>query len=267
MPKQWSFSIFAFSLVFTSTSLAHDISTPTLVFLNGMPLAEFLQENIELNDADLQAAFLAEVGVESLTGFASLLERSLPTIGKPPEIRSGTNLRCQQARLEKEQWHLDNSGSIPDGFGKIVKYDIHQVSPQFDFWAGRLDLCSWIGNDEYYFEIKFHIDGSEPMKAHPKDQNVNDPFPGTLDLSALGNKQILLDMMNQWNWKLHAKGDSFSFIAATRNGQDLAANDPLFQAPETNCFDMFFKYRPSEQLPSQLGYCMGRCDARIINTK
>ena len=51
-----------------------------------------------------------------------------------------------------------------------------------------------------------------------------------------------------------------------KNGAKVPTSDRLY-TKTGQCFDMFFLNEPeNNQLPEQMGYCMGRCDALILNT-
>jgi len=209
----------------------------------------------------LRAAFNKAAGGEPQTGFASVIERSLDSLQRDYSV-------CDKARLEKAQWHLDNQGKIPASFGKIVNYDLYRFDEKNNYWAGRVALCTWIGVDEYYFVMDFPEDAETPLQLHERGNDPDNPFPGTLETFP----QFLLDGIgeNDWGWKMHGNGTSFSYTTAMRNGLALLETDPLFANPDENCFDIFFKADAEildRVLPEQNGYCMGRCDVRIINTK
>ena len=271
--------------VAATPALAQDTGKTTTgepggIYIHGAPINEFLME-LRRNKYEPQKqietlrmrVFGREGGAFPLTGFASLIERSLPSVGSDVDVTS-SNPKCEAARKAKTKWHIENTGQIPDSFGQIVRYGVYEVNPRERTWEGRIDLCTWIGNDEYYFEMRFHSDAwiVRKLTAREHSGDRDDPFPFTLDMSRLdqAGKAMLLQMIadGKWAWKLHAGGDAIEFLTAQRNGVDLdRATDRLFQDPNENCFDIFFRDVPQDYtLPEQLGYCMGRCDARILNT-
>ena len=276
-------------VLFSSSSLAfhHETSSPIQpmkLLVRVMPLGEALKErDIGLPTKEVEAArrqleqIVAgkdEKGNDNrpvpLTGFASLVSRNLDTIGADPTYRAGAK-ECAAALAEKKRWHEEHGG-VPLSFGKITHFDVFESDPVRQLWEGEIETCSWVGNAEYYFKMKFTAAHTGQLRAVAKRSNFFNPFPATLNIRALefGERMRLLVAMNQWDWKLHATGSSIEFLEAKRNGVDLdRSTDPLFTEPQNNCFDMFFKggYPESRRLPaSQFAYCMGRCDARILNT-
>ena len=252
---------------------------PHAIFINGKRLKEFLLEesNRQLKGDQLLAAFKDEAGLDPfkpLTGFASLIGRNLEGIRENLIEEQNPTLKgdpaCEQAYQEKLQWHLDHEGEVPEAFGKIVNYDVSRRSAdRLDIWVGRVDVCTWFYDKEYYVEMVFYITEDKSLRAFKKAPDGT--FPGTLDLSDLPEKgrKELMELMADKNWKLHAKGGSFGFITARENGVDIDKSDNLFKGGEGDCFDILFKDYPpqaSEGLPDQLDYCMGRCNAKIINT-
>ena len=246
------------------------------ILIDGEPMEVFFERAGKVGPENIVQAFRETVSNgQPSTGFASLVERNLPLLlalsqqnppNQPPELVG--DVVCDTARAEKEAWHLQHNNNIPDAFGKIVSYNIHEVNPAKKWWAGHIALCTWIHNIEYYFEIGFPIRGTEMLEAHKRTKDPSNPFPGTLNLASLPTqgRDDLVKMMKMWDWKLHAAGDSMVFLVARENGNDLPVTDSLFD-PENNCYDMFLTYPPTKQLPNQLNYCMGRCDARVINSK
>jgi len=200
-----------------------------------------------------------------LSGFASLVKRSFDAI---EEHETNVLDICAEALEKKRRWHQEHTGTVPVAFGQIVNYEMYEAAPKS--WAGRIDLCSLIGTekytDVYYLEMEFTEE--KPLIAHENQGEENGYFPDTLDLSALDEEQrkAMLEMMGEWKWKLHAEGDAIIFIKALRNGVDIPDGDPLYDS-DGNCFDMFLNKEPAATLPNQLNYCLGRCDARILNTK
>lgn len=264
---------------------------PQKILINGVNIAEVLnrdkndytkltEEELRvrnfLENRDLKGdAFLTEfkqiVGLEQLTGFASLIGRNLEDIRD--SLVEGENIaeyelpktnECYQALQEKREWHKNNGG-VPAAFGKIVKYDVRQRQRDSS-WTGRIDVCTWFGKKVYYVEIVFYIipDDTIPDRALTAVEKLDGTFPDTLDSDILD----ALDL-SKWNWKLHAKGGSFGFITARENDEDIDRSDDLFRIDQDDCFDMFFKDPPPEApagLPPEHDRCMGRCDGRIMNT-
>lgn len=180
--------------------------------------------------------------------------------------------RCATAREEKIAFHLQNSGAVPPSFGKIVRMDLKNY--EGDLWAGELDVCTWIREgtsyDEYFFQMRFLPDLPGTVRT-VKNQGDDDPFPDTLDLSLLEDPSAILDMMQDFAFKLHGSEEAVEVAAAFRNGQLLPASDEVY-IQDGSCFDFFLRDEAallsmqSGVLPPQLSYCMGRCNALILNT-
>ena len=275
-----------------SPALARETSTPTKpmkVLLDTWPIEHFLKENFDsklplINKATIEKAraLLQEkyAGGEKLTGFSSMVSKGLDTMGlKPTNLGpDGTAEACRQARREKEAWHLDpnNGGKLPPTFGKMFNYALYKVDEAApadgSLWLGRVETCTWSGTDEYYFDIRFKAGEDQLRLVKKKSQNTDDPFPDTLNLDGIpdpADRQRMVDMMSMWDWKLHANGQSITYVSAKKNGRDISLGDPIFVNPSENCFDIFFAGSAapeSLELPNQSNFCMGRCDARIINT-
>ena len=252
---------------------------PTRLLINATPLEEAAKGRFSLpldggeKEAEEAERHLREIvsGENvALTGFASLVEANLGSIQKQPEYR-GSDPRCEKALEEKKRWHEEHGGRVPDAFGKIINYDVYEVDARRQLWAGTIETCSWVGNAQYYFKMEFKEGVEGQLRAVARRSDPANPFPHTLDISALepAEQARLLAAMNRWDWKLHANGRAIDFVEAKKDGVDLPPGDPLFSNPESNCFDMFFLggYPENRRLPaSQYAYCMGRCDARVINT-
>lgn len=221
-----------------------------------------------------------------LTGFAGMFNPA------PESYQSSIGSeKCAQARLEKEEWHMKNlNGTLPPAFGKMTNFSVYELDEGYNLWAGSVETCSWIlpyadvtidpqsyNKDsyiEYYFHIAFPMSHASGYLEEHKKVDGNIPFPGTLDFSELevlnpaGAAEILNDMKTKWGFKLHSNGNGMKFVEARRNGMQLSQNDPIFLDQENMCFDVFFVDEPKGYtLPSdQNAFCMGRCDARILNT-
>ncbi len=140
-------------------------------------------------------------------------------------------------------------------------------------WTGIAHICSWIGDDEYYFELS--ISGN----LWQKGMGAN-PFPHTLNPSALEptTRDEFLEEMEQWVWKFHASSEmGVVMTKVVKNNQVIlepggTSTDPvLTDAHMDNCFDGVFAGAPptagTNNLPDQQNYCMGRCDALMLNTR
>jgi hypothetical protein len=263
MLNRWIVSMLILLVFYATLALAQEYTaSPHAITINGKRLTDFLLENRQLEGERLLEAFKQEAGIQRLTGFTSLIGANLEGIrNNIIQQRNPTpegDPACEDARKEKIEWHEQNQGSVPEAFGKIVKYDVNKRSD--DIWICRVDVCTWI-DKEYYVAMVFYITWDRSLRAVQKQ---NGTFPDTLDFSQFPG----LDL-SRWGWKLHAKGGSFGFIIARENGVDMGRGNDLFQGGEDECFDIFFKYFPpqaADGLPDQLNYCMGRCDARIMNT-
>ena len=195
-----------------------------------------------------------------VTGTASLITSKQSC--KALKRKRSTKNRNVECDTQRQNWINDhpNNNELPDFYGKMFNYRLAKNSAEK--WAGKVELCSWIGNDEYYFKLDIvanHVQHSG---------NDNNPFPGTLDLAG---KRVLLDMIRDagWRHKLHAKGNNFRITTAKLNGDNLTnKNAEFFQDRGEECFDIFFLNAPVDNtLPTQFGYCMGRCNAKIVNTR
>jgi len=223
----------------------------------------------------LQESYGDLLGDKDSSGIASLFLRSAGAIYneragffpvKPPE---GTHRNCIAAYDEKVKWHIDYGGGVAENgdiaFGKIVQYDLKESEK--GIWTGSVDVCTWFGSDNYYFEIELIQDREGGMRLLTKEHNG--------DLSTQAKETLVDDMAklfldSRFNYKLHAKGQHMKFLAVYRNNQPLPQSDSFFTDPESQCFDMFFTHPPTgrarDDLDNQLNYCMGRCDARLLNT-
>lgn len=208
-------------------------------------------------------ALCADLGQNTgcqLKGTASLISsRQSCKALKKNRSRNNRNRECDRQR---QFWINDhpNNQELPDFYGKMFNYALTKNSA--GKWVGKVELCSWIGNDEYYFKLDIIADHVQ------HSGNDSDPFPGTLEIS---NKPVLLNMIKTagWRHKLHAEGDrNFRITTAKMNGENLVRkNAEFFQDRGEECFDIFFLAAPTNTLPAQYGYCMGRCNAKIVNTR
>lgn len=232
-------------------------------------------------------------------GFAKLFSDSQSRIGrKIHDDGTGWSAECEETRWKKIGWHISNQqlsspAPVPDSFGKIVHWEWSNSTPPSVTtligneksewsWSGtgtdaNVGVCTWIGDDEYYFEIKI-------TKAILYQQHTDpaDPFPNTLDLTMLdpGAKADMIDGMKQWHYKLHAKrrpgAHDMEIKKVVQNGIEWSMSEVMMLNHDNMCFDIFFKLITeallplplhSAPLPAQQYYCMGRCDARILNTR
>ena len=83
---------------------------------------------------------------------------------------------------------------------------------------------------------------------------------------------MIVAMMSQWDYKLHAKRDGVKYTNIWKNGALLPRSDPAY-LNDQDCFDVFVDAAghallvSDSELPAQNGYCMGRCDAIVLNTR
>ena len=205
----------------------------------------------------------------------ALLEGGIDTPTDPKAIlEQRSDPRCEAAKVAKVAFHVNQGTGVPDNFGKITDMKLREYRP--GYWAGHIELCTWIKNgasrDEYFFHIDFkgELEGLT-VKTNENTGNQNDPFPDTLELGNLIEAQGILDMMNMWQYKLHGKKDAIQISNAWKNGVLLPPSHPAY-INDQDCFDIFLDAAglASMQagiLPAQNGYCMGRCDGYIMNTK
>jgi len=243
------------------------------------------------------------------TGFGSMLVRSLNgglldgKLDPKAVAASKSDPRCEQAKLDKVAFHEnEENGELPDGFGLITDMKLKPVSSKNGkplHWVGYIELCTWIkGGDDpkAYDEYFWHIDlvrdpndaGDENtlqthMHAHPDrlgqamtpfDETFN-PFPGTLDPSAVDDPDALLNNMNRWLFKIHGKRDAVVISNVWRNGTHVNPDvEPNVYTNDQNCFDLFLDDSQLDNLAqfgtldldNQFGYCLGRCDGLWMNT-
>ena len=176
----------------------------------------------------------------------------------PTQAPEGTHDECIDAYFDKWRWHKDN-GSIPPTFGKITGYQLNE-DVNSGYWIGDVSVCTWLGAENYYFEIDFEEAGKNSMSlSTPFDSPLQIYPPMAADIRASG-----------FEYKLHARKDAVNYNKVFENNVQLASDHKFFDNPEQKCFDTFYKNKPTgnkrHDLGEQLGYCMGRCDARVLNT-
>ncbi len=240
------------------------------IFVDG---AEFekaiLNEYPDAGAEKLRAVFLesAALGEEPPSGQVALILDAMDSILEEREAGvdpypdySKMRPECRDAYGKKVDWHKSHSGKVPYAFGKIVAYDLDEDT-KTGRWTGSIDLCTWIGKVNYYFEIELVENGDNSMSL------TTPPFPGTLDPPPGSDMSQYID---QWSFKLHAKKGAVEYKAIWKDNSLLAQTDPFYKNLEQRCFDTFYKQRPTgdmnHDLSDQIGYCMGRCDAKVLNT-
>jgi|GEM_PF-2715770 len=227
-------------------------------------------------------SFRGEVYEGVNTGFGAPFVRALRGNRANPGLPINLDLarasngdkRCARAKLEKIAYHEANGNkAVPDNFGKITSLGIKMTDDTH--WGGQIQLCTWIKNgavwDEYFWKINLVPGKDGSVKTLNNSGNKDDPFPGTLETDKLLNADMTLEMMSEWDHKLHGRGDAVVIAEAWRNGALLPSNDPAY-INDFNCFDFFvdedgLAMMKEGFLPDQDGYCMGRCDGLIMNTK
>jgi len=149
----------------------------------------------------LRSAFLENTKLDEreLTGHAKLIfdglgsivrERSRGVSETPP---NGTHKECIDAYAEKYAWHLENNGAVPATFGKITEYVLTPAAVS-DHWVGAIDLCTWIGDTNYYFNISFLEKKSDSLSLK------RPPFGDFID-------NLTDDDTEGFNYKLHVRGE------------------------------------------------------------
>lgn len=243
------------------------VGGPMTTFVGGVELQAILDSfGKNSNVKELQAAFLESSGLRQndLTGQARLIFQDLDAIVResqngvvPEKPPADTHKECIEAYSQKRQWHIENNGAVPATFGKITEYALSRV-PRSRYWVGAIDLCTWIGDVNYYFNISFLNSGRDSLELN------RPPFS---DLISTLTEEDTAD----FNYKLHAKGNgSVVYKNVFRNGVFYASADPIYAELEKDCFDTFYVSKPTGvkaiDLADQTGYCMGRCDGRVLNT-
>lgn len=241
---------------------------PMTAYLGEADLEDLLSTSD--NFVEFRKQFLGSSGLQAsdLTGQARLLFDGLQSIFDqsrletlPVDPPKGTDQRCLDAYVAKRQWHLDNNNKIPANFGKIVEYSL-TPSPKSDHWTGYMELCTWIGSDNYYFKIRFVEAGRNSLRLFEPD------FSGTLDSIPPGLAAVIVE--SDFNYKLHGKKGATVYDEVHRNSDLIPVRDTLYAELEADCFDTFYRDEPdgtmANDLADQVGYCMGRCDGRVLNT-
>lgn len=233
------------------------------IYLGG----EKLQNLAEFRDVrELENEFLKRSSLtrSELTGQSRLIFESLESILNEPRIDTlpkkapdGTHPQCIDAYFEKAQWHINETGMIPTSFGKITDYKLKPIEKS-DYWIGNIALCTWIGSDNYFYKISFVEEGNNTMTLK------SDPFSNTID-------DLASEITNGFFYKLHAKGNgSVIYDEVHKNGVLIDPGETIYDELEKDCFDTFYVNKPtgdqSIDLADQVGYCMGRCDGRVLNT-
>lgn len=96
---------------------------------------------------------------KNLNGFSRMYRAggkgSWNRIGKKNVDVANWIAQCNIARMKKIGYHaVMGDTDIPDSFGQIIKW---QMSPNGTdgvgrpVWKGIVDVCTWIGDDEYFF--------------------------------------------------------------------------------------------------------------------
>ena len=230
--------------------------------------------------AILQEIFLqqADLSSQELTGHARLIFENLGSIlkerldGLPPELPEDTHKECVEAYKDKVAWHKQ-FGEVPAIFGKITEYVLTPV-PGTEHWVGAIDLCTWIGAENYYFNISFIEKG--PKSLTLKGRPFTDVIPTLTDDD---DPAATLDPANvaRFNYKLHANDSgkdpgegAVIYKNVFKNSKFYPAGHIIYAELEEDCFDTFYIDKPTGikavDLADQLGYCMGRCDGRVLNT-
>jgi hypothetical protein len=277
-----------------------------IALLGGLAACEHLMKASEDRDAGLEVEegqiFLAGLDVRQLgdravleefqgvlqentegsisRGFSNLIIDSLLETGYTTEFdlegfrqQNGAEA-CVVAKRDKIAFHLANGGVVPASFGKIVVWGLRP--DKRGTWSGKVNLCSWIKSgdsyDEYYIEMELLAGKEGSVKAVESSGDTSNPFPGTLELSPdLQDTSALLSLMNSFQIKLHGSGEAIDVTGIWKNGLLLPPLDEAY-INDMDCFDIFFRTdadftaAAAGSLPEQENYCMGRCDALILNT-
>jgi hypothetical protein len=166
-----------------------------------------------------------------------------------------------------------------DASGQITHYGLNYDGSGCMRVKTRIERTS--GGEKEVNRYKWHVRVARGgFTIVPKsDEEPDDPFPGTLDIS---DNDELLERIDQANfqYKLWAKGyaiqvhdvyyrgptdDSFSRVA-----EDDPKRGHLYKSTPSSCIDMMFQAPPPSRLPPDAEppfYCLGRCDQpRLINT-
>ena len=125
-----------------------------------------------------------------------------------------------------------------------------------------------VARDTYWWSIAV-LPGTYRVVPR-KNNQPRDPFPNTVPLpdAALDPDNPRGIWKRGLDHKLFAKGPGIVVLAASKNGDLIPANDPVYQSDSDSCVDLLFKdYPPEQTLPPQSGYCLGRCqDPLVVNT-
>ena len=144
------------------------------------------------------------------------------------------------------------------------------VDVKAEFFASAKDRDSGqppVRTELLHWDIE--VDGA--YEVHPRGLDFLDPFP-QVDLTLPGYA-----IASIWNrdlkYKLHAKGRGIVvrhiFLKVDNDPIELLpSTDPRYAQTDEACIDLLFTpYPPETELPSQIGYCLGRCEQpAIVNT-
>ena len=124
------------------------------------PILENGAKGEELERLQEQFLSASDLRPDELTGHARLIFEGLGSILEqaqqgfvPKEAPTNTHKECVEAYSQKVAWHIENRG-VPANFGKITEYVLTPVKGT-NYWVGAIDLCTWIGAENYYFNISF----------------------------------------------------------------------------------------------------------------
>jgi len=144
------------------------------------------------------------------------------------------------------------------------------VDVRTEFFASAKDRDS--GQPPLRTELlHWDIEVEGAYEAHPRGLDFTDPYP-QVDL-ALPGYAIASIWNRDLKYKLHAKGRGIVvrhiFLKVDNDPIELLpSTDPRYAQTDEACIDLLFTpYPPETELPSQIGYCLGRCEQpAIVNT-
>jgi hypothetical protein len=121
--------------------------------------------------------------------------------------------------------------------------------------------------------LHWDIDVDGAYEVHERGTDRNNPFP-QVDLALPGHAiASIWSPVRDLKYKLHAKGMGIIVRHIYRKVDGgamelLPSTDHRYTQTDESCIDLLFNpYPPERELPSQNGYCLGRCeDPAIINT-
>lgn len=257
-----------------------EILSPLPLFVDGVPVEEFVADEEQVRAAVEQMEGLAGLSDEALIEMLQAIEAREVTVDDvPPALRGISGLPTQfvlRAWLFGEHYlfagkirdwlYIDEDKDGKAGSGHLaVDMKYWRYDSVADFQAGappnQIILLHW------------HIQVNDAYNVHPRQNDYNAPFP---DVDLVVPQEAIDSIWHparDLRWKLHARGQGIIIREVFRKVDDnpielLPPTHPVYGLTDEACVDVLFHpYPPEIELPPQLGYCLGRCEEpHIVNT-